>query len=242
MNLIPRIPNRPRGFALVTTISLMVLLAVMCVGLMGLSAVSLRASTQTQAQAEAQANARVALLVALGELQKEMGPDMRISAEAAIFDTNEDSETIEGVAQSRWVASYDSWGDWLNTEYTHPEKGQTLEIQDTYTARRENMFRRWLLSLPPGKHTDINAPDNIPGASDSNWVKLVGKGSLGFDDETPGLTAEQQNKLHSVTRAYLTPVGESGRHAWWISPENHKARVDKAMKPRTLDTYQWQTA
>ena len=45
-------------------------------------------------------------MMALGELQKEMGPDMRVSAESAIFDTNKDSESIEGVAQSRWLASY----------------------------------------------------------------------------------------------------------------------------------------
>ena len=242
MKLIPFNPKHSRGFALVTTVSLMVLLAVMCVGLLGLSAVSLRSSTQSQAQAEAQANARVALMVALGELQKEMGPDMRISAEAAIFDSNEDTAAIEGVKQSRWVASYDSWGNWLNAEYSRPEKGDTLKIQDTYTARRESMFRRWLLSLPRGRETDVTAPDHIPGASDPNWVKLVGKGSLGFDDEAPGLTTEQQNNLHSVTRAYLTPVGSSGRHAWWISPENHKARIDKAMKPRSMDTFEWQTA
>jgi len=40
-------------------------------------------------------------MIAIGELQEEMGPDMRISAESAILDGNEDTEAIEGVAQSR---------------------------------------------------------------------------------------------------------------------------------------------
>lgn len=106
------------GFALVVTLSLMILLTLIAVGLLSLSAVSLRSSSQGNAQAEAQANARLALMMALGELQKEMGPDMRVSAESALFDSDKDTEAIDGVAQSHWLASYDAWGDWLNASYT----------------------------------------------------------------------------------------------------------------------------
>ena len=48
-----------KGFALVVTLSLMILLTVIAVGLLSLSSISLRASTQDQAVAVAQANARV---------------------------------------------------------------------------------------------------------------------------------------------------------------------------------------
>ncbi len=226
--------RKSRGFALVTTVSLMVLLAVMCVGLLGLSAVSLRSSTQTQAQAEAQANARLALMVALGELQKEMGPDMRVSAEAAIFDTDEDTENIDGVAQPRWLASYDSWGNWLNAEYTKPEGGGSLQIQSTYTPQRENMFRRWLLSMPEGMRDNPQAAMSSTGWNDSNSVVLVGEGTLG--------NGAEQSRPADITRAYLNPVGENGRHAWWISPENHKARIDLASRSRELSTDAWETA
>lgn len=80
--------KRESGFALVVTLSMLVLLTVIVTGLLSLSAISLRSSSQGEAQAEARSNARLALMLALGELQKEMGPDMRVSAKAAIFDSN----------------------------------------------------------------------------------------------------------------------------------------------------------
>ncbi len=74
----------PRGFALVVTVSLMILLALVAVGFLSLSAVSLRSSSPSLAQEEVKANARLALMLAIGELQKQLGPDQRITANGAI--------------------------------------------------------------------------------------------------------------------------------------------------------------
>ncbi|MCH7226191.1 hypothetical protein [Haloferula sp. A504] len=215
------------------TISLMVLLALLAVGLLSLSTISLRSSNQSMAMAEARANARLALSVALGELQKEMGPDMRISAESAIFDADETSARIEGIAQSRWLASYDSWGSWLNASYERPDGGGSLQIADTYTPRREAMFRRWLLSLPPDAEINPDAPDSLSGWNEENSVVLVGEGSLGDSAET---------QPDQVTRAALVEVDGAGRYAWWIGPENHRAKIDLASRPRDLAADQWETA
>lgn len=68
-----------RGFALVVTLSLMISLTVIAVGLLTLSSISLRSSTAQGAQAAARANARMAMLLAIGELQKMTGPDQRIT-------------------------------------------------------------------------------------------------------------------------------------------------------------------
>lgn len=223
----------PQGFALVVTLSLMVLLTLLAVGLLSLSAVSLRAGGGNEAMAEARANARLALLLALGRLQQEMGPDMRVSGEAALFDQNEATEDIEGVAQPHWLASYESWGNWLTARHTLPDGGKSLRIQDTYDSRRKDMFRRWLVSLPETRSLDDAAPLSLTGWDDGNSVVLVGEGSLG---ETARLHPEQ------VTRAYLTRVGKSGRQAWWIGPENHKARINLAANPRTLATDAWAAA
>lgn len=113
---------RARGFALVVTLSLMIMLTVIAVGLLSLSAVSLRSSSQGMAQATAQANARLALMLAIAELQKEMGPDQRISAPGGQLLKEGDKS-----ARSHWTGAYDSW----------PAGSET---------RPDPVFRRWLIS------------------------------------------------------------------------------------------------
>jgi hypothetical protein len=225
----PQTRRLNRGFALVVTLSLMVLLTVIAVGLLTLSSISLRSSAQGSAVAQAQANARLALMIAIGELQKEMGPDMRISSESALLDTSPDTEAIDGVAQSHWLGSHNSWGDWLNASYT-PPGGSSLKIGETYLSGRKEMFRRWLLSLPEGLETDINAPKSLSGWDDTNSVVMVGEQSLG------------NSRPDQITRAYLKKVGDTGRSAWWIGPENHKARIDMAKQPRPLGNDEWESA
>jgi hypothetical protein len=73
-----------RGFALVIALSLMILLTVVAVGLLTLSTISLRAGSQGAALATARANARMALVLAIGELQKQAGPDQRVSSTASL--------------------------------------------------------------------------------------------------------------------------------------------------------------
>lgn len=221
------------GFALVATILLMVLLAIITVGTLSLSVVTIRSSNQDSAQAMAKANARLALMIAIGELQKEMGPDMRISAQSAILDSDPNTSEINGIEQSRWMASYHSWGNWLNDTYTLPGSTNTLSIQDTYNRGREPMFRRWLLSLPENKKSDINAPASISDWNDTNSVIMVGDGTLG-----PAATSNPDQK----TRAYLLKVNETGRYAWWIAPENHKAKANLATQTRSLALDEWEVS
>ncbi|QTN31406.1 hypothetical protein HZ994_03370 [Akkermansiaceae bacterium] len=221
------------GFALVSALMLMVLLGILALGMLSLSALTLRTSGRQDSMNEARANARMALQIAIGELQKEMGPDMRVSAKAAIFDQNPGTEAIEGVSQPNWLASYDSWGGWLNAPYKHPETGESLLIGDTYSPKREKMFRRWLLSMPDGMSDEVNAPLNPSGWNDSNSVVLVGEGSLG-----PAAASSPEK----VTRAYLNDIGGKGRSAWWIGPENHKARIDLAKQPRALSMDRWENS
>jgi hypothetical protein len=82
-------PKRRDGFALVVTISMMVLLTIIVVATLSLSAVTLRAVDKDSAQAVARANARMALMIAIGHLQKEAGPDQRVTATAEIEGDNQ---------------------------------------------------------------------------------------------------------------------------------------------------------
>ena len=85
---------RNAGFALVITLSLMVLLMLLALGMLSLSSVSLRTAAQSSDMNLARANARMALLLALGELQTHAGSDTRVTARADILDedTNGDGD------------------------------------------------------------------------------------------------------------------------------------------------------
>lgn len=129
-----RASSQERGFALIITISLMMLLTLMAVGLLSLSTVSLRASSQGSAAAEARANARLGMMLALGELQKQLGPDQRVTAEAGLTQ-------MESGSRAHWVGSYRSW---LDTEEKRPDPE----------------FLRWLVS---GDHQTLTDESSASG-------------------------------------------------------------------------------
>ena len=139
--------RKHRGFALVVTLSLMVLLTVVAVGLLTLSAVSLRTGSRDAAMSEARANARLALMLALGDLQKELGPDQRISAPGG-------QQLKEGdkSAGGQWTGVY---GAWLAGNETRPSPA----------------FRRWLISGDDSVVTNFSAAKS--SSPSANKVPLV---------------------------------------------------------------------
>jgi len=98
-----RFSRQERGFALIATISVMVLLVMIALAMLSLSTIELRAGASASHQQEAKANARMALMIAIGELQKNMGPDTRVTANA--------SQTNESSPNPYWVAVYKSRPD-----------------------------------------------------------------------------------------------------------------------------------
>jgi len=91
-----------RGFALIVTLSLMILLTVIAVGLLTLSSVSLRSSASQGNDATARANARMALMIAISELQKTAGPDQRITGRTDLLN--------ESSPNPMWTAVWNSQG------------------------------------------------------------------------------------------------------------------------------------
>ncbi len=187
-----------RGFALTTVLLLLVLLLVVCVGLLSLSAVSLRTSSHMDAANTAMANARLALMLAIGDLQSEVGPDQRITAAAAILDERPADEAIDGVASPAVLGVWDSHQEWLNPE------GATRPISATYGKGRLPAFRRWLASSSgPG---DSSRPE---------WTRQAPDRGVAMVSERPG---------SGTVLAERVPL-KAGAFAWWISGENQKANV-----------------
>jgi hypothetical protein len=114
-----------RGFALVVTLTLMILLTLIAVGLLSLSAVSLRVSASEQLMQEARQNARLALMLAIGELQSATGPDQRVTAPAGIGGADLPQPHLTGV-----------WRGWKW------DGAGTPDFQEEKNSR----FVRWLVS------------------------------------------------------------------------------------------------
>lgn len=230
-------PKKSRGFALVATLMLLLLLLVIAIGLLNISAITLRTSSQNQAQAEARANARLALMIAIGELQKELGPDQRISANGAVLD---DPSTLPNeVIHPNWTGVWDSWiagplaGAPTNAAYPCAESHhQTVGNQPDASMRpdyanKSKHFRRWLLSLDPNDASRMDSSRSLalngmpmPAATETA-IRLVGEGSLG---KTAPSTDFVSARLIDV-KATSSNSGGRGRYGWWVGDESQKARV-----------------
>ncbi len=192
-----RDPRRqhPPGFALVVTISLMVLLTILAVALLGLSTISLRASTRDSENAEARANARLALMLALAQLQKQTGPDQRVTTTADQLSAGNGGETSAAAGRRHWTGVYRSWTD-----------GQP--------SRPEPDFLEWLVS---GDENDVESLEFAKSAGGgSDLVELVGEGSVGDAREgaveVPSFTVKSRS-------------GGNARLAWWVGDQNVKAAL-----------------
>ena len=212
---------RPRGFVLVTTVSLMVLLAILAIGLLSLSSLSLRGSMLALDQARAQANARVAMLMALSELQKAAGQDTRVTARADILPSvPDDHPPILG-----------AWRSW---EGDNHEKSGTFAGRPVspgnYDQAKNDRFLGWLVSGDPNalKNPAI-PPDATPG---NNKVTLVGPGSVG----SGGPRDRQQIHLSPVV---FNQANAKGAYAWWVGGENQKARLPNPAEPDNDDVAGW---
>ena len=205
--------QRSQGFALVITLSLMILLALLAVGLLSLSAVSLRTAAQGEHLAVARANARMALLLAVGELQKQLGPDQRISANAAILDEDPASTSIDGVANPHYLGVWDSWNTWLTDRKTTGASG-ALSIQDTYErGRSPSLFRAWLVSNPDA----AKYPSAMKADEQADMILVCSERAVGNSTTAPV-------KVGRVR--VLSGSRNTGSYGWWIADESQKIRLD----------------
>jgi hypothetical protein len=201
--------TQPRGFALIVTLSLMILLTVIAVGLLSLSSISLRSSSQSNAMATAQANARLALMLAIGDLQTAAGPDKRVTARANILGVNTRKPQIAGI-----------WDSWEITPDSAPG--------DFDRSARDGKFRQWLTSGSPTDVRDINFVTRDPLSTNSSGgksplaVNLWDKGTLG--DPLPPATATTPSGLVTVNK--LPIVSPPGAVAWAVMDDGVKARID----------------
>ena len=145
-----------KGFALVVAMCLLVLLLLLAVGLMSLSAISLRGSSRGAVVQQARSNARLALQLAIGSLQSQAGPDQRVTAPS----TQRGSQARAGL-----TGVWEGW-KW-NGEGGTPN----------WDKEKSDRFKGWLVSS--AKPEEAEEENYAEGELKGERIKLVGESPAG---------------------------------------------------------------
>ena len=202
-------PNNKPGFALVVTLTLMVLLSILAIGLLSLSTVSLRSMNASSPAETARANARMAVMMALGELQRTSGDDRRITADGSIF-AGAKNPNVVGVWKS-WSPQLANRPNFVNNDpkyYTDPKTKTAAG-----PAPLDPGFLRWLVSSPTP--ADLQSADWAKSGILSNPVDLFAQSSDGF--------RLQGSKVDVKKGTVIT-----GSFAWAVSQAATKAKINVA--------------
>ena len=187
--------QRSSGFTLVVTISLLVLLTLVALGFLSLSSVSLRRSSMESSNAEARANARMAMLLAMGELQKNLGRDQTISAPSGLLDREPNTLEVNDVQHPHLTGVWTSRRDALGSRPVYD---------------RAAPFRRWLVS--DSNATSLTRLDFAQTGSFTDPILMV---------KTPTGQAGSTNRETQAGRVKTA----RGGFAWWVADENCKAHI-----------------
>ncbi|MGB0992228.1 MAG: hypothetical protein ACPG32_07135 [Akkermansiaceae bacterium] len=193
--------NHPRGFALIATISVMALLVMIALAMSSLATLESRSSRMSKAQNEAQANARLALMMAIGELQKHAGQDQSITAPSGILSTNGFSGAAAHTANQRLLAVFNR---------RQPDSDAEHDLS-SWQQGRQNAFRRWLISGDNAALQNLSYAATAPNGSEQR-VKM-----------TSSYTT-LDNTVHVPTQT-LTHSGKTSRFAWWVDGQGTKASM-----------------
>lgn len=175
-------------------------------------------SVNTASHAEltqARQNAIFGMRVALGQLQRELGPDQRISASASLLDTNPDTADIDGVGQPYWTGAWESLSWDRASDVT-----ASVSSEASASDGKPSSFRHWLVSgLNDATMSPADRVNLAKAFTSSSYgaVMMVGEGTLG---------SEQVAASQSVYVPRVEIDGDSLRQngfAYWVGDEGVKA-------------------
>lgn len=257
-----RVRRRCAGSVLLVTLLVVSLLMVVVLSLTVWVRMELRSTAGQLHLEEARANARMALMLAIGELQAAAGPDQRTTATADLAarnlagdrlaagnaPANNDPLNLGGGGRGLTAVAEGTrfWtGVWENLD--SPE--------DLYFQPPAPRLLQWLVS---GNHAQITFEPNLsPNWSslqqmrlslggDLEGVVLVGGGSAGTEPQSQTVLenfgagpADQETPRDRWVVAPLISLapgtGTGGRFAYWVGDEGVKARYNLIDPPQTTD-------
>jgi hypothetical protein len=248
--------NQTRGFALVVTISMMILLTVIAIGLLTLSGISLRTSSAGSARKTAEANARMALMLALGELQLSAGPDQRVTATANIAGGAGGTQAETGAAPLNDKAIHPTSAAGLSKGLTEVRRGTRFwtgvwknrdpVYTNIYSKTPAQQHVQWLVSGAAGETSTLATPALASAGlgaggevTDSTAaVVLVGEASNQDEPDADNYVAAPLIPIAGVGNAAGRTVG---RYAWWVGDEGVKAKINLVAPYNADDVVDYKT-
>lgn len=220
--MFPSSPSDNRsGFSLIVVMSLMAFVLLLMLSLSSLISLELNLSGAQKVNVEARQNALFGLQTALGELQRTLGPDQRVTAQAAIYDSNPSTSAAEGVANPEWL------GVFKTVQPGNERQGlESLRIwsEDFTSAGRVD----WLVSsrtpLNNGTLNPIITDVVTLNGSEDNIVTLAT-----YVDDNGAAMPVQAGKIDMTDSGGVN----TGHYGWWITDESAKFRTN-AVKPDTV--------
>jgi len=192
-----------------------------------LAHVEIRVSKQSSAQSEAKSNARLALMMAIAQLQEMTGSDQIVTAKANLLS---DSTVVEN---PNWVGVWKTTYAQNTHEISYPLIGKRTQegdepyayignFSDLRSTEPELTNNQWRSKLLDGwlvSSSNNNAdPLALLSDDDSSVIELFGRGSLG------SLISLSDYEKQAV-RVGKINIFDEGAIAWWTSDNNQKACI-----------------
>ncbi|WP_308950240.1 hypothetical protein [Thalassobacterium maritimum] len=213
------------GFALVLALSLMAFVLLLLLSITTLVRVETSASGTAISRMEAQQNALLGVYLAVGELQRGLGPDQRVTAPADLLDSAPDTLESEGVLNPYWLAAYPS---------VQPgSEAQTLETLRAWSTDQSAADRvNWFVSA----RTDLSGAGVNPATTD---VVALNGGDASqvitlarYKDNADAVVDVRAGKLDITNQSDSV----DGRYAWWVADESAKFRINVTKDDVVLDS------
>ncbi len=229
-------PSCTDGFALIIALGLMSITLLTVLSLASLVRIQTGSEVHSIQEAQAKANARLALMLALGQLHKNAGPDQRVTARGEIL------QDLSGDGTRHWTGVWDTRSmedgpTWLITEIqgAQPDQQKTL-THPTETGLNVDVPLRTVggtTSDPTGTYawwtSDENTKANVAArsylnAGNPNMVRKQIATAASFDRDInelaerrmvipndPSFLEKMTRTLHSEQIPYLLGNGDPGQ-------------------------------
>lgn len=214
--------SRQGAFALMVALSLMSFLLLLLLSLSSLIRVELGSSSSRSNRLLAEENAKLALQIAIGNLQRYTGVDQVSTAKADIFLSDAGNE--EQIKRPHWLGVWDTAPVWDTDEEPYPRAGgeQTYERQagwDSFTkATKLDLARTWLVSTDERERVSPTAEYSVGEEAKMASLPANLSGAAGGSDDA--IYAPK------VTISIDQNPNRQDSYSWWVSDESQKAKIN----------------